>query len=110
MNIKEKLREQTSFRPLDAPFMLNIQGFIYKYVKYLIGTNNIKYVCKYGYDEHKHKCSTRCPAYLHASFTIIKNDQEFKEVKLGEISIQNDNHTCQKKKKVKHSTPNYIAD
>lgn len=107
MNIKEKLRVQSSFIPPGAPFMLEIQGFIYKYAKYLIGTDNFKYVCKYGYDRHKNKCSTRCPVYFYASFIIIKNDQDIEEVQLGEISIQNDNHTCQKGKR---STTNYIVD
>lgn len=73
-DLQQKFHEQfsknVSIRPKDAPFIIDYNGYSFKFVKYLKKDKKFQYICKYGYNKHK-KIDTRCLATIKVPLSIL---------------------------------------
>lgn len=91
-DLQQKFHEQfsksVSVRPNDVHFIIDYNGYTFKFVKYLKKNKKFQYICKYGYNKHK-KIESRCLATIKVPLSIIvKNSEKIP------IEIDNPTHTC----------------
>lgn len=87
----KEFAQNQSVRPTDAPFTVTYNGYIFKFVKYMIKEKMFKYVCENGYNKHKPK-ELRCKASILVPLLIIRE-----KIDKIPIKIINEEHTCTKK-------------